>query len=204
MQHKYCALLVYQAQCTDQDDLQLVGHCSTNSVQYSATSNQYSANVCTSVPCSAIQVWDAVHWSGWFAAGWAAAQEDYLPLSPTFRTLPAPFRTDFPTDLLSNISKISCKSFKDFFLKSAQEDYLPLSPTFGTLPAPFRTSFQRFLAKISNIFCKIFQNFWQKYAQEDYLPPLPHTWTLPTLFRAEFPAAGIYFNCFKRLFAKVS
>lgn len=53
----------------------------------------------------------AVHWSGWFAAGSAAEQEDYLPLWATFRTLPAPFRANFQTFqcFLENVSKISCK-----------------------------------------------------------------------------------------------
>ena len=36
-----------------------------------------------------------LHWSGWFALG-RPAHEDYLSSSPTFPTLPAPFRNNSP------------------------------------------------------------------------------------------------------------
>ena len=36
-----------------------------------------------------------LHWSGWFALG-LPAHEDYLSSSPTFPTLPAPFRNNSP------------------------------------------------------------------------------------------------------------
>ena len=127
-------------------------------------------------------MWDAVHWSGWFAAGWAAAQEDYLPLSPTFRTLPAPFRTSFQR-FLAKVSNISCNSFKDFkqkfpvFLaKSAQEDYLPPSALLFELKvilAPFRADFPaaedlllnvlKISCKSFKISCKSFKDFLQKF-----------------------------------------
>ena len=54
-----------------------------------------------------------------------SAQEDCLPLWATFQTLPDPFRANFPApaDLLSNISKICCKSFKD--LKDFLQRFAP-------------------------------------------------------------------------------
>ena len=54
-----------------------------------------------------------------------SAQEDCLPLWATFQTLSDPFRANFPApaDLLSNISKICCKSFKD--LKDFLQRFAP-------------------------------------------------------------------------------
>ena len=64
-----------------------------------------------------------LHWSGWFALG-RPALEDYLPSSPTFPTLPAPFRNNSPPRFplkeshISSDKNTACLQKNPFFISN--------------------------------------------------------------------------------------